>query len=105
MKLSINYYSHYKSIENFLKRYDLHNTIKNKHPTNKKPVFDKRTERRICRAALKNSWATLTELKEMHHLTASKESLRLCLKRYGIRARHPRKKPALSSEQKDARLN
>jgi transposase len=95
---------HYKTVEKFLHRYDLRNSIRNNHQSNNKRIFDPRTERQICRTAFNNRLASLAGLKEMLGLTASRESIRQVLKRNGIRARRPRKKPALTKKQKQDRI-
>ena len=43
-----------KTIENFIKRYDLRGTIKNNYQANKPKAIDNKTARNICRIAFQN---------------------------------------------------
>ena len=93
-----------QTIEKFLKRYDIRNTLYNNYRANKPRAFDERTERLLCRTALKNRRATARQLKDMLQLTCSTECIRQTLKKNGICARRLLKKPALNKKQKQLRL-
>jgi hypothetical protein len=95
---------HLMTVTNFLKRYDLRNSLKNKHAINKKNAIDSRQERRICRYALSNRRASLQQIKDDLELSVCKETIRNCLSKNGIFARKMRKKPKLTVIHKLARL-
>lgn len=93
-----------QTISNFLQRYKTRETIHNDYKANKPRVFTERTERHLCRLALGNRRASVSQLGTMLGISASSRSIRRALKRHGICQRHPRKKPALDANHKLRRL-
>ena len=93
-----------QTIETFLKRWKTTKTIINKYGGNKPKALDVRTTNHLARMALTNRHSTAKELKIDLGIKASEQTVRNYLKKRGIRARRPKKKPALTKKHKLKRL-
>ena len=94
-----------QTIHDFLKRYKKTESILNNYQANKPKSFDERTERRICRYTIAHRRKTTRQIKELLELDCDLKTIRNVLKKNGIRARRPRKKPALDDNQRKVRYD
>ena len=92
------------TIINFINRYEITGTVYNNYKANKPKKIDDRMARRLARVAIANRRATTQKLKELLELDCDLKTIRNSLKKSGIRARRPLKKPGLNKAQKNVRF-